>query len=377
VDRAGNREELRWRDIRIDLEPPHVEASAAYDNGMGELTIAAGDPLSGVAFVEYTINGGEAERYVEPLLFMEPGMYLVRYRAVDRAGNVGPWQGSDVGISPNPAALSLIESPKINGLDRPAMGHARNGMPLKAAAGAAIGGAQINRSDPAAMGNLPSYTLGAEYILWEEGDALFGEGSRISFRVKRNAVIYLFLPRTAAATGDALREALTAWSLVEDRADINRRSYPGGATVYMRRYRAFGVVELPGTPGGVAQPLIMAQERGSISADILIRHEPAAGTKTDGNTITDAGPEEDAGLGTRDAFILDTLVRPWQYARRLPLLKRWFVNIGEGWVPLDGNRYDPPANAGEEPVSAPLRFRVELYTPDGELEYRAEKTYDK
>ena len=118
------------------------------------------------------------------------------------------------------------------------------------------------------------------------------------------------------------------------------------------------MVEIPGTPAGTALPLVMVQEKGDVEADILIRRE-----------------------SNGDALLLEALVQPWQHSRRLPLQRRWFVNTGDGWEGLEGNRYEegapldaPPA---EGSVAAPLRFRLELSAPDGEVERRVEKVYEK
>jgi hypothetical protein len=212
---------------------------------------------------------------------------------------------------------------------------------------------EFRAGDPGAMANLPPYALGAEYVCWDSADRELDESAAIGFRVKRDAVIYLFQPRSVPAP--------RGWSFVEDRAGINRLYYPGGAAGYMRRYGAGALAELPGTPAGAALPLIMAQERGELGAEILIRRE--------------SGGEGGAG-----ALLLEALVLPRLYSRRLPLQKRWLVNAGDGWEALEGNRYEggallePPAE--EESVAAPLRFRLELYTPDGEVERRAEKVWD-
>ena len=346
LDRAGNREPIREMEIRIDLEPPVAEASALYDQGVAELIINASDSLSGMAFVEYRINGGAAERYGEPLLFADPGTYHIRYRACDRAGNSGDWQKCDVFIAPDNADAALIGAPLLNGMPRKVMTRARNGMPLLDMRRGEDH--DFSREDPEAMANLPSYTVGAEYIRWDSDDALLDGSAVISFQTKRNTVIYLFLPHTVSAP--------RGWSFVESRTGINRLSYPGGAAVYMRRYGAGARVELPGTPAGTALPLIMAQERGELAADMLIRRESGSA-----------------------ALILQALVQPRQYSRRLPLQRRWFVNAGEGWEALEGNRYeaaDPvEAPVEEESVAAPLRFRLELFTPDGEVERRVEKVY--
>jgi hypothetical protein len=329
VDRAGNREELRETEIKIDLEPPLTKASAARDEGVVELTIDAVDLLSGVAFIEYRINGGGAERYGEPLWFVEPGTYRVSFRAFDRAGNSGDWQHWDTVIPPDNTGTAIIGEPLLNGSPRKVMSRARNGMSLAAGGG-----------DSGVMDRLPLYVLGAEYLLWNPGDEDLDETALVRFQVKRNAALYLFLPRNVPAP--------RGWSLVEDRAGINRLRYPGGAAVYMRRYGPGSWVTIPGTPAGTALPLIMAQEKGALGADILIRRESG-----------------------EEGLILEAPARPWQHSRRLPLRRRWFVNAGEGWEALEGNRY-----VEEEPAADFLRFRVELYTPDGEVEYRTEKVWE-
>jgi hypothetical protein len=313
---------------------------------MGELTITANDPLSGISYIEYRIGDNGIQQYREPLLFVEEGGYRVNYRAADKAGNIGPWQSCDLWVTPNHSGITMMESVEINGMPRVVMYHARNGMPI-IEVGKERDTSAFLRSNPEAMINLPSYTLGAEYILWEEDDSLLDESARIRFRVKRDAVVYLFLPQNTAAP--------RGWGFVEARTELNRRYYPGGATVYMRRYDRSDLVEISGTPGALVQPLILVQERGGFSAEILIHREEEA-----------------------DVFTLDALVSPWQFSRRLPLRKRWLVNAGDGWAPLDGNRYDAsaaaPVTSGD--TSGFLRFRLELVTPDGVVEYRTEKVLD-
>ncbi|MDR1248535.1 MAG: PQQ-binding-like beta-propeller repeat protein [Treponema sp.] len=339
VDRAGNREELREVEIKIDLEPPLAEASAAYDDGVAELTIDAADLLSGTAFIEYRINSGVLERYGEPLWFAAPGHYRVSYRAFDRAGNSSGWQHCDILIPPDNTGTAIIGEPLLNGSPRKVMSRTRNGMPL---VDRGVGEAQeYGTDDSGAITRLPLYALGAEYLRWDLGDEQLDETASIRFQVKRNAALYLFLPRNVPAP--------RGWSLVEDRAGINRLYYPGGASVYMRRYGSGSWAELPGTPAGIALPLILAQERGSVGADILIRRESGG-----------------------EGLILEAPAQPWQHSRRLPLRRRWFVNAGDGWEALEGNRY-----LEEEPSAELLRFRVELYTPDGEVEYRTEKVWER
>jgi hypothetical protein len=360
VDRAGNREPLRSCKIKIDFQAPHADITASYDRGICEVNISALDKHSGIAAVEYRINGGAVQQYHEPLIFMREGAYQIQYRAVDNAGNYGSWETGDIWVSPRQAGESLISSATVNGGDRLVMYHARNGMPVVAIPGTER--QDFDRDGEEAMVRLPSYTLGGEYILWKEDDMLAGEEARIRFRVNKDVTVYLFLPR-----GLALPEG---WSFVEGNVGINRIYYPGGTGVYMRRYYGGDWVELAGTPPGTLLPLILVQERGSIFAEIVIHREE----------VREA--EE------RTVLTLEALISPWQYSRRLPLRRRWFVNTGDGWIPLEENRYELPRDLGEgvpdrsregsfeSPGGEYLRFRLEVYTPDGSVEYRTEKNSD-
>jgi hypothetical protein len=378
IDRAGNREAPRHCEIKIDFEAPHAEIKAFYDKGICQVEFSAADRHSGIESIEYRINGGGVETYQEPLIFMQEGAYQIRYRAMDRAGNYGPWETSDFWVSPNQAAEPLISSPTINGLGRLIMYHARNGMPLVEIPGTE--NSKFDRDRKEAVINLPSYTLGGESILWKEDDISTGEEAEIRFRVNKDAVVYLFLPKNAAVPA--------GWTFVEGNVGINRIYYPGGTGVYMRRYYGGDWVELTGTPPGTLPPLILVQERGSVFAEIVIRRED----------------EQNREAGKGMALTLEALVSPWQYSRKLPLRKRWFVNTGDGWAPLEGNRYELPPDPAESstelsgessaensaedseeasPAAAPeysgqgyLRFRLEVYTPDGSVEYRTEKTED-
>jgi hypothetical protein len=344
-DKAGNREIQQEREIRIDREAPFAEAELNYDQAVVQLEIRAADALSGIASIEYRINDGEAECYAEPLLFMESGDYMVQYRAVDAAGNSSPWQACEVRIRPEFAEGVLIGEAELDGSKRFVMTRARNGLPLLLARDSAA----VNDTD--VMNRLPSYVLGAEYILWEEDDIQRAEDARIRFKVNRDAAVYLFLPNNYTPPA--------GWSFVENIAGFNRFRYPGGAAVYMRRFNRASLVELHGTAKGVIQPLIVVQELGSISADLVITMVDAAADDTDG-----ANP----------VFILDAVVRPWQHSRRLPLRRQWFVYGDEGWQPLEKGRYELGGDREQWP--AHLRFRLEIRTPDGELEYRAEKAVE-
>jgi hypothetical protein len=356
LDRAGNHEGLRHREIRIDFEPPQAELQVFTDRSITEARIIAVDWVSGVSLVEYRINGGSIMEYREPLVFTEEGGYRIQYRALDRAGNQGEWQGRDIWVGPDLAEVSLLSAVSVGGRERLVLGNLRNGMPiLRNVEGQRA--LRLDRSRPEALINLPSYVLGAEYAVWEPEDFALDGADRVRFRVDREALAYLFLPRTEEAPGD--------WSFVEEISRINRTYYPEGIRVYMKRLAAGAWTELP---GGAVPPLLAVQERGSISAEIEIRE---AGPEGEESSAEEAATEKAAGeFAPGTTLILEGIVSPWQYSRRLPLRKLWLVNTEAGWVPLEEDRYEIPGTLED----AFLRFRLELYTPDGQREYRAEKT---
>jgi hypothetical protein len=361
VDRAGNTEAVRSYTFRIDPEEPHAETSVLYDAGIAEVTIRGWDKVSGIDSVEYRINGGAVEQYGEPLWFADEGRYQLQYRARDRAGNSSQWFTCEVLVTVNPPPAPLIENATLNGEERLVMYNARNGMPLLRPAGssgpASLGTASIDKTRPEALLNLPAYAVGGEYLLWEAEDPGTDAVRTIRFRVNADAVVYLFVPRGMEAPGD--------WSIIEENRRINRAYYPGGTGVYMKRFSGGSRVTIEGIPGGMTPPLVLVQERGAVFASISIRPEesPLPGTEVDEHAPS---PDEYEG-GT--GVILEAPTGPWQYSRRLPLRKRWFVGVDEEWLPLEGNRYDLP-DTGDPGY---LRFRVEIYTPDGQTEYRTEK----
>lgn len=63
------------------------DADGAYI-GSATVNLAAEDDSSGVASVEYSLDGGDYVPYGEPVVLDEPGTYLLEHRATDNAGNV-------------------------------------------------------------------------------------------------------------------------------------------------------------------------------------------------------------------------------------------------------------------------------------------------
>lgn len=63
------------------------DADGAYI-GSAAVHLTAEDEASGVASVEYSVDGGEYVPYTEPVVFDQPGTYVLEHRATDDAGNV-------------------------------------------------------------------------------------------------------------------------------------------------------------------------------------------------------------------------------------------------------------------------------------------------
>jgi hypothetical protein len=367
IDRAGNQEETHQYMVRVDYEEPFIDAEIQLDRGIGELNLRAEDSVSGVDVIEYRLNGGAAEIYRERI-FLDEGNYRLEYRAMDRAGNYSEWKTAEFTVQPLWAEASLIVDASIGGIKRVAVTNLRNGMPILRENSEKPG---INRLSSHALVNLPSYVIGAEYIIWEPEDVLAGEGNAgkervISFRVAKDAVAYLFLPEG--------NEAPASWSPVRENAMINRNWYGEGVSLYMKRLTGESRIDIPVTGAAKLPPLIAVQERGSISADIVIRRSEDKENKADDlngidmPVIEQPGFIEEYEAGTE--LLLDGRPSPWRYSRRLPLIKKWYVSYQTEWLPLEENRWTIPEDADP----GYIRFRLELATPDGQVEYRTEKT---
>ncbi|RIQ36944.1 hypothetical protein DY240_01465 [Jiangella rhizosphaerae] len=80
-----------------DTTPPDISASVAGEQdddgnyvGSATVTVTATDAESGVASVEYALDGGAFQPYTAPVQVTATGAHTVQYRATDNAGNVAP-----------------------------------------------------------------------------------------------------------------------------------------------------------------------------------------------------------------------------------------------------------------------------------------------
>ncbi|MCY4727721.1 ThuA domain-containing protein [Nocardioides sp. STR2] len=111
TDTAGNVETTRSQTVKVDTADPTVTAKIDGDRTK-KVTLTATDTTSGMAGVEYRIgDAAEWSTYDAPLAFDEPGTYLVRYRAADRAGNTAAGQ-LEVVVS-EPGGPVVIPKPTV------------------------------------------------------------------------------------------------------------------------------------------------------------------------------------------------------------------------------------------------------------------------
>lgn len=100
TDKAGNTSPVKSVEFTVvaappeDRTPPEVSASVSGTKndsgdyiGSATVTVTASDAGSGVAGIEYSLDGGPYLRYSEPVVIDRAGSHTVLYRAGDKAGN--------------------------------------------------------------------------------------------------------------------------------------------------------------------------------------------------------------------------------------------------------------------------------------------------
>ena len=115
TDVAGNTSEPEMLHVTVvapdgeDTTPPEVTAEVTGDLdgdgayvGSASVNLTARDPGSGVAGIEYDLDGAGYAAYTAPVVVDTPGEHTVTYRATDRAGNVS---------EPGSATFTVVEAP--------------------------------------------------------------------------------------------------------------------------------------------------------------------------------------------------------------------------------------------------------------------------
>jgi hypothetical protein len=91
IDKAGNEENVKAGTIKIDTQKPVTSIGdiPSYPIRVDlPLSFTAQDETSGIAWIEYRVNGGSWTQYQAPTYVRTEGTNTVEYRSVDMAGNV-------------------------------------------------------------------------------------------------------------------------------------------------------------------------------------------------------------------------------------------------------------------------------------------------
>jgi PKD repeat protein/type 1 glutamine amidotransferase len=94
VDKAGNVENAKTRTVKVDATAPMTTVESGAANGDGwhnqavPVTLTATDEASGVAGIEYSLDGGPWTPYTDTVTISGEGQHELRYRSTDKAGNV-------------------------------------------------------------------------------------------------------------------------------------------------------------------------------------------------------------------------------------------------------------------------------------------------
>ncbi|MFJ2564084.1 OmpL47-type beta-barrel domain-containing protein [Streptomyces sp. NPDC087568] len=99
-DKAGNTSAVKSVEFSVvaaepeDRTPPETSASVSGTKdasgnyvGSATVTVSASDSGSGVAGIEYSLDGGPYLQYAEPVVIDRAGSHTLLYRATDKAGN--------------------------------------------------------------------------------------------------------------------------------------------------------------------------------------------------------------------------------------------------------------------------------------------------
>jgi hypothetical protein len=204
VDAAGNVSAVVDRDIRIDRVVP--TASAAVDTAARKVTLsgADADPGSGMASLEYRVDGGAWTSAAGPgvVVTVGAGAATVEYRAVDTAGNVSAVQSALV-----PAAAVAKATVTLTSAAQPsAEGWYAKDVAVKITAPSGTvaeyrldGGAWKSAAQPFTISTSGTHTV--DHRLFKENTVVDGSAGSASVKIDKITPTTTALTTPESATG--------------------------------------------------------------------------------------------------------------------------------------------------------------------------------
>jgi len=228
VDNAGNFSEKRNYVLKLDHNPPYVDAAVIAHEGLSLVKMNAFDAVSGVKKIEYRINGGEVMKYDNPVpVFNSPSDVFLEYRAFDESGLVSQWQKINIPGKPVLSGRCIVFA-EINESERKIMKSLTPGCRL-----------YDSTSAENFIIDFPEEMSLSEYVLLDESDIKNENEKNLELYVQKNCRVFLL-----TADEDLYEEQKGEWSVIRENFETGS-SYFGGKTIlYERKVSAGEKVEI-------------------------------------------------------------------------------------------------------------------------------------
>jgi hypothetical protein len=234
VDNAGNTEETRSSQIRLDRANPEVTVETTIYPGMGILYLNASDAC-GIEKIEYTINNGagsgEPQIYTGPLSLGE-GTWTVTCQATDLNGRKSGWETITIEVD------TLTNEAMIQNLEfaYPLPGRE---IDYDIQVGDRLYAPSQGRQNK--IDSLPGYLEGTAYIRTHFSDRHWAGSRFATFTAGADIDVYILKHEKSEVS-------LDGWDLVEEAYPIEPGKYfRGGADIYRRTYSYGEEVVIPGS----------------------------------------------------------------------------------------------------------------------------------
>lgn len=332
VDIAGNREEWQEFSFKIDSVSPVVEVKTKTDRGLALVIVSALDHDGFVDRIEYILDGGEIMQYEKPLALTEPGIHRVSCRAIDSAGNTSDWINTNAWVRKVQQDKSWAAFASINGREVDIV--RLSGPPRPYYRGSRWPDPFRHRDYES---RFPRWLTRGDFIPCARED----RGSQglpfMEFWLKQDAVTYVLSTQNNPVDG---------WYIIETEVPVDKKAFPEGATLYMKRGVKGDQVMVPGDFALDAAPLVIVDGNPHVRGEISLDGSWGRFFAYEGQSVSldyrfyTAGPER------RDFYTAH-----WTYRKE----------GAREWTPLESSILNIPDNMAGKRVE----LRLVLEAPDG------------